>query len=271
MHYAINLAPFDHFADPHRTAELAQRAEAAGWDGFYIWDHIQYREPVDEVADPWITMAAIAQATTRIRIGPMVTPLARRRPQLVAKQTTTLDHLSGGRLTLGVGLGLDRSGRELSAFGEELDARTRAAMLDESLDLITDLWSGEPVDHRGTRYLAEDVQFLPRPIQQPRIPVWCAARYPNAAPRRRAARWDGMYIIDIDHPDQLAETGAAVAAQRPSGDLAGFELATGGDLHTSPSGYAEAGASWWIINADSWTVTPDQVEAVVDAGPAALD
>lgn len=116
------VPPFGELADPNVLADLAGQAEAGGWDGFFIWDHLQYRDPVREVADPWIALAAIATRTERLRIGALVTPLARRRPQVVARQTTTLDLLSGGRMVFGAALGRDQSGRELSAFGEELDA-----------------------------------------------------------------------------------------------------------------------------------------------------
>ena len=133
MRYALFLPIFDALADPIVVARLSVEAEAAGWDGVFVWDHVRYGKPVVEVADPWITLAAIASATERIRIGPMVTPLPRRRPAKVARETATLDRLSGGRLTLGVGIASDDH-RELSGTGEQLDARSRGAMLDESLD-----------------------------------------------------------------------------------------------------------------------------------------
>jgi alkanesulfonate monooxygenase SsuD/methylene tetrahydromethanopterin reductase-like flavin-dependent oxidoreductase (luciferase family) len=130
------LPLFEDLADPVVVAGLAAEAEEAGWQGVFVWDHLGWRAPVRQVADPWITLAAIAAATDRVRLGPMVTPLARRRPAKVARETATLDRLSGGRLVLGVGLGTDQSGGELSKTGEALDDRTRAAMLDESLDIL---------------------------------------------------------------------------------------------------------------------------------------
>src|SRR5512132_882052 len=135
---------------------------------------MRWRAPVLEVADAWITLAAIAPATQAIRLGPMVTPLARRRPVKVARETATLDRLSGGRLTLGVGLGSDRFGSELSKTGEQLDDRLRGEMLDESLQILTAAWSGEPVHYRGEHYTVDGIQFLPRPVQQPGVPVWVA-------------------------------------------------------------------------------------------------
>src|SRR2546423_9757564 len=176
----IFLAPFDELVDPRRVAELAARAEQAGWDGFFVWDHVAYRRPVSALADPWIVLAAIACATERVAIGPMITPPARRRIHKLARETVTLDHLSGGRVIFGAGLGSDNSG-EFSQFGEESDARARATLLDDGLSKLVDYWNGE---------------FEPRPLRQPRIPIWLAARWPNRKPLRRAAQWDGVFPID---------------------------------------------------------------------------
>jgi alkanesulfonate monooxygenase SsuD/methylene tetrahydromethanopterin reductase-like flavin-dependent oxidoreductase (luciferase family) len=195
----IFLAPFDELVDPTTLAELASTAEQRGWDGFFLWDHIAYRAPVRAVADPWVALAAIACSTERLRLGPMVTPLSRRRPQKVARETVTLDHLSGGRLTLGVGLGSDRNG-ELEPFGELVEPRERAAQLDRSLEALSTFWGGE---------------FEPRPLQRPRIPVWVAARWQTRRrPLRRAARWDGVFPIDLPGPDALAELADEVRALR---------------------------------------------------------
>src|ERR1700754_1096525 len=156
--------------------ELACRAEQRGWDGFFLWDHVNYRAPVRAVADPWVVLGAIGRSTERIRIGPMVTPLSRRRVQKVARESVTLDLLSRGRLTLGVGLGSDRNG-ELEPFGEEVDPRRRAELLDRGLETLASLWAG---------------QFEPAPVQQPRIPVWVAGRWGTRRRRPDAARpWAG--------------------------------------------------------------------------------
>ena len=119
MRFGLFIPLFDELADPALVARLCAEAEEAGWDGVFVWDQVRWREPVVEIADPQITLAAIASATERIRLGPMVTPLARRRPAKVARETATLDRLSGGRLTLGVGLGSDRFAQEYSITGEE--------------------------------------------------------------------------------------------------------------------------------------------------------
>ncbi|WP_240436039.1 MULTISPECIES: LLM class flavin-dependent oxidoreductase [Streptomyces] len=163
------------------------------------------REPVRQVADPWIALAAIAAVTERIRLGPMVTALPRRRPVKVARESVTLDRLSEGRLTLGVGLGSDRFAGELTRTGEELDARRRGWMLDESSGVLGAAWSGEPVRHRGEHYTVDDIAFLPRPVRRPGVPVWAAGMPGNAKPIRRAARLNGVFPANLEHPDQLAE------------------------------------------------------------------
>jgi hypothetical protein len=170
---ALWLPLFNELADPAVVARLAARAEEMGWDGVFVWDHLCWRAPVRQVADPWITLAA-ATVTERLRLGLIVTPRARRRPAKVARETATLDRLSGGRLILGVGLGSDRFGGELSATGEELDDRRRGQMLDEALAILTAAWSGQPVHHSGEHYTVDGLQFLPRPVQRPRVPVWVA-------------------------------------------------------------------------------------------------
>ncbi|HEV2930130.1 MAG TPA: LLM class flavin-dependent oxidoreductase, partial [Propionibacteriaceae bacterium] len=142
--------------------------------------------------------AAIATATEHLRLGPMITPLAHRRPAKVAKETATLDRLSDGRLTLGVGLGSDRFAHELSATGEELDDRQRGQMLDESLEILTAAWSGEPVHHHGQHYTVDGISFLPRPVQRPGVPVWAAGFPGNVKPLRRAARHDGFFPVNLE-------------------------------------------------------------------------
>jgi alkanesulfonate monooxygenase SsuD/methylene tetrahydromethanopterin reductase-like flavin-dependent oxidoreductase (luciferase family) len=269
VRYALFLPIFDALADPRAVAGLAAEAEAAGWDGVYVWDHIDYRPPVRDVADPWITLAAIAMVTERLRIGPLVTPLPRRRPAKVARETATLDVLSAGRLTLGVGIAGDRSG-ELTSTGEELADRARAEMLDEALDVLRVAWTGEPVHHRGAHYTVDGIDFLPRPVQAT-IPVWVAIRQGNVRPLRRAARHDGVFPVDVEHPDQLAEMVEAVTALRdggpgtPSG--APFDVAIGGDADADPRPYEAAGATWWLTGFDWQAISIDTVRGVLRDGP----
>jgi alkanesulfonate monooxygenase SsuD/methylene tetrahydromethanopterin reductase-like flavin-dependent oxidoreductase (luciferase family) len=249
MRSALWLPIFDGLADPVLVARLAAEAEVAGWDGLFVWDHIRWREPVRAVADPWVTLAAVASATERLRLGPMVTPLARRRPAKVARETATLDRLSGGRLTLGVGLGGDSFGREFSATGEETDDRRRGAMLDEALEILVAAWSGEPVQHRGERYVVDGVRFLPRPVQRPGVPVWAAGFPGNLRPLRRAARYDGFFPVNLEHPDQVAEVVARIAALR--GDTTTpYDVAVALPPGADVAPYAAAGATWWLTELD---------------------
>ena len=259
MRFGLDFPPFNELADPRLLAEIGAAAEEAGWDGVFLWDHIMYRAPADAAGDPWIGLAAIAAATNDVVIGPMVTPLARRRPQVVARQSVALDQMSSGRFVLGAGLGLDRSGRELSAFGEEANDRRRATMLDESLELITALWSGEPVTHRGEHYLADAVRFEPRPVQTPRIPIWLAGRWPYKNPIKRAARYDGLFLIDVEGPHQLAEARQLVAAERGSTD--GFDFVAQGTPEEDATPWADAGATWWMTK----TAYDTSAQAVMQA------
>lgn len=264
---ALWIPTFDELAEPAVVARLAAEAEEFGWHGFFLWDRLSWPDPVRQAADPWITLAAVATATERLRLGPMVTPLARRRPAKLARETATLDRLSGGRLTLGVGLGSDRYGRELSRTGEEPDSRIRAAMLDESLEILAAAWSGEPVHHRGTHYTIDGLRFLPRPVQRPGVAVWVGGYPANTGPLRRAARYDGYFPVDLAHPDQLAEIVATIAELR--GDTsAPYDIAVALPPGTDPTGYAESGATWWMPDFDPETVSLDLVRGVLHDGPA---
>jgi alkanesulfonate monooxygenase SsuD/methylene tetrahydromethanopterin reductase-like flavin-dependent oxidoreductase (luciferase family) len=271
MRSGLFVPIFDALADPAAVARLSAEAEEAGWDGVFLWDHIRWREPVLEVADAWITLAAVAAATQTIRLGPMVTPLARRRPVKVARETVTLDRLSGGRLTLGVGLGSDRHGNELSVTGEELDDQRRAGMLDEALEILTAAWSGEPVHHRGEHYTVESMRFLPRPVQRPGIPVWVGGYPGKRRPLRRAARFQGFFPVDLESPGQLAEVVAELASLRKEigRDVAApFDVVAALPPDSDPAPYASAGATWWMVEFPWERVSLDQVRGVIHDGPA---
>jgi alkanesulfonate monooxygenase SsuD/methylene tetrahydromethanopterin reductase-like flavin-dependent oxidoreductase (luciferase family) len=256
MKSGIYFPLFDELADPALAARLAAEAEEAGWDGVFVWDHVRWREPVVAVADTQISLAAMAAATERIRLGPMVTPLARRRPVKVARETATLDRLSNGRLTLGVGLGMDEFGREYSKTGEELDPRRRAEMLDEALEILQAAWSGELVQHRGEHYTVDGMRFLPRPVQRP-LPIWVAGFYGKPRPLRRAARYQGFFPVNLEHPDQLAEMAAAL----PRDD--GYEIIAALPPGVDPAPYVEAGATWWVVEFPGESVTADLVRGVL--------
>lgn len=266
MQHAIFLAPFDSCSEPSLLMELAVAAEDAGWDGFFLWDHITYRDPVVSLADPWVAMAAMAVATQRLRLGPMITPPARRRPAKLARETATLDRLSGGRLTLGLGLGSDNS-KELSGFGEEVVDRTRGAMLDESLAVLEQCWSGEPVRFSGEHYEIDSKPFLPRPVQSPRPPVWLASRGGARKPMLRAARYDGWFPIELAGPDALAAGVAEIASFRDDARLpAAFDVAITTESHEDPAPWAAAGATWWL---EGFGLSPDleDVRRTIAAGP----
>jgi alkanesulfonate monooxygenase SsuD/methylene tetrahydromethanopterin reductase-like flavin-dependent oxidoreductase (luciferase family) len=262
MRHGLMLAPFGDLADPRVTADLAADAERAGFDGFFLWDHMYRAEPFRPVADPWIALAAIAAATERIRLGPLVTPVARRRPQKLARETTTLDHLSGGRLVLGAGLGVN-TGRELTRFREEDDPRLRGDRLDEGLELLCRLWSGEEVTHHGPHFTADAVRFEPRPLQAPRIPIWVAAPSGKPRPLRRAARYDGICTdVDAAEAPELLER-----LRRERGHLDGFEIVVMGEPGTSSTAWERAGATWWIVDFPD-PVDPESVAALIADGPA---
>lgn len=255
IRYGIDLPPFGPLGYARLLAELACEAEMAGWDGFFIWDHVAREWQID-VVDPWVALAAAAMTTTRIRLGTLVTPMARRRPWKLARETVSLDHLSGGRLILGVGLGSGRDS-EWAGLGEETDARVRGVMLDEGLDVLVGLWSGQPFSYHGQHYHVEQARFLPPPLQTPRIPIWVGGYWPNKPPFRRAACWDGVFPLDKNRgdlrPDDIREMTAYVQAHRTSETA--FEVVyrgtptPGDDLGRAAAAVApfvEAGITWWI-------------------------
>jgi alkanesulfonate monooxygenase SsuD/methylene tetrahydromethanopterin reductase-like flavin-dependent oxidoreductase (luciferase family) len=282
MRYAIDIPNFGDFADPHLTAEVAREAEAAGWDAMWVWDHIM-RDPADPHADPWLLLAAIALATERIRLGPMVMPLPRRRPWHLAREAVTLDYLSRGRLTIGVGNG-SRT-HEFAAFGDEADLRTRAAMLDEGLDVLTGLWTGHPFSFEGVHYKIDNATFLPVPVQQPRIPIWVAATWPVRAPFRRAAKWDGVWPLRRGPdgaglpltPDDIRGVCAAIAEERAvaGNDSAPFDVLvagiTPGDdparAAATAREFADAGATWWTERINPSRGSLEQMRRRVREGP----
>lgn len=252
MRFAIFVPLFGELAEPAAGVELAVAAEAHGWDALFVWDHLLYTPPVEHLADPWVVMSAQAVATQRLLLGPMVTPLARRRPQVLARQAASLDRLSAGRLVFGAGLGGDPGG-ELTLFGEPLDPKARARLLDERLALLDTWWRGE--EAMGTR-------LLPAAMQRPRIPIWVASRYPHRRPVRRAARWDGWFPIGLERPEQLQEL-CAVAASAGARLGGGFDVAVQGLPDADPVPWAEAGATWWLVRFEPWAPKVEEVLAVI--------
>lgn len=278
MKYAVGLPNVGIFGDPHVLIDLAVRAEHGGWDAVFLWDHLLYRDATWPVAEPLVTMSAMASHTTTVRLGIMVLALPRRRPWLVAKQLATLDRLSQGRLTVGFGLGSLPA--EYEGFGEIADDAARGRRLDESLDIVTDLWSGQPVEHVGEHYAVNGVRMLPAPVQQPRPPIWCAGRWPNRAPFRRAARYDGVMPTHRDYglgdtmpPEELAKVVAFVEAERTNAH-GPFDVVVEGRTNDPGSGldvgaYAQAGATWWVEALGWWRGDLTAARERVDQGPGA--
>ncbi len=270
MLHALFLPPFGELAEPRVVVDLAVAAEEASWDGIFLWDHMwrPAGHPA-EIADTWITLAAIASVTRRLRLGPAITPLARRRPQKVAREAVTLDRLSAGRLTLGVGLGVNTGG-ELGRFGETTEEEVRAEELDEALEVVLGLWSGEEIDHHGPHFTADRVRFLPRPVQWPRIPIWGAATGgAGPGPLRRAARLDGLFPVGTT-ADQLATMLDVVVDER--GSLEGFDVAMLASPDADPADNAELasqGVTWAMWSIEEGATAAD-VLAFARAGPGAL-
>ena len=248
MRYGLDLPNFGDFADVSLIAEVAAAAEEGGWDGIFVWDHISRSTAYPSglpVADVTVALSAIALATDRIRFGPLVTPLPRRRPHKVAREFATLDRLSHGRVVLGVGLG-SPADSEFEAFGDPGDARERADLLDESLEVVTALWSGEPVDHDGDRLHVHTDAFRPTPLQRPRIPIWIGARWPSPGrPIRRAARWDGIVPV-APSPGGGHLSPADIEAIRDRIDRDDFEIVVTPPDDADPAAYESAGATWCI-------------------------
>lgn len=247
MQYGLEVIPFGRFSDPREVVKIAQIAEAAGWQGLWLWDHLVFPWAV---GDPWIILAAVASATQSLKLITGVAPMPRYRPHLLARLMTSLDLLSGGRLIFGTGLGIPS---DFTPFGEPESAKTRAAMTDEGLDLLTQLWSGAEITHQGQFYRAAGVRMLPTPVQRPRIPVWIGGD--SAAALRRAARWDGWIMGVIDEQCQVTKPPAQIATQvatirQHRNSREPFDVAIDG---TSQAGdgalareYADAGATWWF-------------------------
>ncbi|MGI9049167.1 MAG: LLM class flavin-dependent oxidoreductase [Rubrobacteraceae bacterium] len=268
--------------DPRTVADLAAEAESAGWDGVFYFDGICVGQGMD-IYDPWVVIAAMAMKTERVRLGAVLTPPARRRPWKLARETMTLDHLSGGRLILPVGLGtLDDGG--FSKVGEPTERKIRAEMLDESLEILTGLWSGEPFAYAGKHYRLEEMTFLPKPVQSPRIPIWVVGAWPSKKSMNRALRYDGVLAAKLGGtasgpgimPDDVRAIKAYAAENRPPGapfDIVWEGTTPGDDPERAASvvrPFAEAGVTWWMES--SWTPPndPEDLRVRISQGPPRL-
>jgi alkanesulfonate monooxygenase SsuD/methylene tetrahydromethanopterin reductase-like flavin-dependent oxidoreductase (luciferase family) len=273
MRYGIVMANLKEYSDPRVAVRLAQAAEGAGWEAFFVWDHLGFVWGSPS-SDPWVVLPAVAASTTHLTLGTAITPLARRRPQIVANALASLDLLNGGRVVFGAGLGGVEE--EFTAFGDPGDMKERAAMLDEGLMILNRLWSGASVTHRGPHYAVEGVSLAPLPLQRPRIPIWIGGE--GAPALRRAARWDGWLApaTNLDGTPSMAKSPARIAAmvaeiRRHRTTDAPFEVAVDGYSEagdpTLPRAYAAAGATWWLESIHGMRGPLDEMIARVEAGP----
>jgi alkanesulfonate monooxygenase SsuD/methylene tetrahydromethanopterin reductase-like flavin-dependent oxidoreductase (luciferase family)/GrpB-like predicted nucleotidyltransferase (UPF0157 family) len=277
----VHLPNFGAFGDAAVLADLAVAAEGAGWDGFFLWDHLLFCE-FDKNAhvDPWVALTAAAAATSSIMIGPLVTPLARRRPWELARQTVSLQNFSQGRLILGVGLG-EPTEWDFRFFGDPTDPLIRAEKLDEGLAILKGLWSGDQFAFAGTHYTLEPMTFLPVPVTP--VPIWVGGAWPHRRPFRRAARYQGVMPLGgaDDGIDVLQQMVDYVRAHRESDEP--FDVVVSGrsehdDASAQRIASFEGLATWWIEDisplrfgvdwpalADPWDV--DALRARILAGP----
>lgn len=270
--------------DVQTIPELAEQVEAAGWDAVFIPDCISIEAeqyPATEWFDPWVLLAVIAVRTRRVRFGTMLTPLSRRRPWKVARETVTLDHLSNGRLILPVGLGAAGDDAGFYKVGEAMDRKTRAGLLDESLDIITGLWSGQQLYYEGEHYHVQGMTLLPPPVQSPRIPIWVVGAWPRAKSMQRALRYDGLLPNKLDEDGKPAEiTPADIRAMKTyseehrasttSYDIVWEGRTPGEDREKAAAivrQWEQAGATWWLEAMWESDVTMDDVRERIELGP----
>ena len=286
MHYGICLPNGGACGDPRTLAEFAALAEEAGWNGIFLEDYIVWQGHQEvPTYDPWISLAAMAMRTTRIRLGTSVTPLPRRRPWKVVSEAVAIDHLSGGRMILGAGLGDTSLDVSFTIFGEVVDARQRARLLDEALTVLTGLWSGEPFQFDGEFFHLKEVTLLPGPVQQPRIPIWIGGGYPLKGPTQRALRFDGSCMYKHTYggpwedwtPADVRTLRTMVDHERGTG--AAFDIALGGRQRYEDwdaerafiKSLAEAGATWWVEYVPPEIGGPAEFRAAVQRGPLRID
>jgi alkanesulfonate monooxygenase SsuD/methylene tetrahydromethanopterin reductase-like flavin-dependent oxidoreductase (luciferase family) len=279
MKFGLDVPTTGAYADPRLLAQLAEEAEAAGWDGFFIWDVLFGNEEMTvPVIDPWIALTAVALQTSRIKFGLLVTPLARHRPWLVARRLANLDQLSQGRVICTVGLGYLE--KDFATFGDESDPVMRAKQLDEGLVILDGLWTTDQFSFAGQHYTLNSVTLRPKPVQSPRIPIWVAGGWPRRPPFRRAARWDGMCLksihMDTYDPLTLDDFRACLAyVQAHRSQNAPFEVIMSGETPLDRERgselvlpFQEAGATWWIEEGLGSSL--EEFRARIRSGPPCL-
>ena len=278
MHAAIDIAPLGELANVDTIVRLAVAAEAAGWDGISTWDSLG--TGMGGAADPFVALAAVAGATTRLRLIASVIAFPRRRPQLVAQAAATLDGWSHGRLVLGIGAGGDPG--DFEPFGEPFDAAGRVRAMDEAAALVDAYLRGEAVEHRGDLFSAHDATVGPRASQRPRPPIWLGGMKPGAL--RRAARWDGWIAVATSEdgsamalpPDAFGRMADRVRAERDALGLAGapcdiavFGFSGPAEATELAAGYERAGATWWLESLSPMRGPMDALLDRIEAGPPA--
>ncbi|HEX2753909.1 MAG TPA: LLM class flavin-dependent oxidoreductase [Candidatus Limnocylindrales bacterium] len=269
---AIKLGIIVTTGEPRVAAELAALAEARGWDGVFTWDGVAIGTM--DTFDPWVVMAAMAMRTERVTLGAIVTPPARRRPWKLAREAMTLDRLSNGRLVLPVGLGTTDDAA-FGNVGEPTEARIRAEKLDESLEILCGLWTGEPFGFAGRHYRFEPMTFRPTPVQQPRIPIWTVGAWPNERSMRRTLHWDGV-VAQVEGAAAIREIVDWAEREWPAAtrDRAWDVVAEGNTPADDPAAgvatvteHAAAGATWWI-ESDWESGTVETIRRRIEAGPS---
>ena len=273
--YAPNFG--NTFGNPKRVTELAVEAEKAGWDGFFLWDHIIYTEEgYQNIIDPFIALTGVAMNTETIKLGTTVTPLPRRRPWKLARETVTLDTISNGRLILGVGLG---GSRELSLMNEETNPKILAEMAEEHLEILMGLWSGEEFNYDGKYYKIDTVKFQPTPIQKPRIRVWGAGTWPKKGPFRRAAKLDGVIPLSMDYREPLTphDFRDMITYMRKHGMSApydvveiSFDATKSNEKKRRIIDFQDAGVNWWLELVSDWNGGYEKIRDIITQGPTQI-
>lgn len=277
MKYGIYAPNFgETFGKPKLITELAIEAERAGWDGFFLWDHIFNPEGFPDTVDPFIALTSVAENTEKIHIGTTVTPLTRRRPWKLARETVTLDIISEGRFILGVGLG---NSSELGSMNEETNPRKMAEMVNEQLEILYGLWSGEEFNYDGTYYKIDKVKFLPRPVQKPRIKIWGAGTWPKKGPFKRAVKLDGVVPLSVDYRNPLTPNNYRNMIEymekhglRYPYDIVeiSFNATKNDDKKRTIQDFQEVGVNWWLELVSDWDGSYETIKDIIMQGPSEI-
>ncbi|MCG3227578.1 MAG: LLM class flavin-dependent oxidoreductase [Candidatus Heimdallarchaeota archaeon] len=272
--YAPNFG--NTFGDPLLTVSLFEEAELAGWDGFFLWDHIFYPGSSPPIIDPFTTLAAAAVNTKKLIIGTTVTAVPRRRPWKLARECVTLDHLSNGRFILGIGLG---DPEELRIMNEETDPKKLAEMANEQIEILEGLWKGEEFSYKGRYYSLDNVKFLPKPVQQPRIKLWGAGTWPNKGPFRRASRLDGVIPLKVEETITTDDCVDIIEYMNRHNEITEtydfVKIGSGTNMDDKEhmeiiKEYKEVGVNWWIEVVSDWQGNTEELREIIKKGPGKL-